>query len=393
MLSNHYLDTGHGGVEGHIYFVARALRKAGHEVTVVRASTRPSIRRAPADPPFLAVSSGRRLRKPLVSVTRRINDWLPELLERLATNARIDDAFARIVLAYPSVDVVHQHDFTQNWRLARRLARHYNAPLVWTNHLGEFLLLRRSRLGTRALRAGTKHYAAILAPSRELADLPWREDVLYQSNGVDVELFRPPTAIERRSAKAALGLHADLPVVLVPRRWAPSKGVLFMAEALQLLPAGLQVVFVGSGSVEYPQYVADIRQMLTQAKQNVLEVPSVQPEDMQKYYRAADLTVIPSLLEATSLAALEAMASGSLVVASDVGGLPEVVRDGDSGWLTPAGDVAALARAIRDVLSLPEAAKARVARAAREMVVERYSWTVVAEAVERVYVQAVGGSR
>jgi glycosyltransferase involved in cell wall biosynthesis len=106
---------------------------------------------------------------------------------------------------------------------------------------------------------------------------------------------------------------------------------------------------------------------------------------MVEYYQVADVTLIPSFLEATSLAALEAMASGSIVIASAVGGMPELIREGQTGFLVPPGDPNSLASALRRVSHLSNERREELLRNARHEVETSYSWRAVAEHVASLY--------
>jgi len=104
---------------------------------------------------------------------------------------------------------------------------------------------------------------------------------------------------------------------------------------------------------------------------------------------SAEVACVPSLYEGFSLPAVEAMASGTALVASDVGALAEVVgRDGRAGILVPAGDTGALTRALSALLVDP-ARRATMGTAARARVQERFSWTASAEATVQLYRQAI----
>jgi starch synthase len=96
----------------------------------------------------------------------------------------------------------------------------------------------------------------------------------------------------------------------------------------------------------------------------------------------------PSVYEPFGLINLEAMACGTPVVASRVGGIPEVVVDGETGFLVPPGDPRALAAAVREVLADPERA-ARLGHAGRRRVVDKFSWERIAERTLDVYRDAV----
>jgi len=104
---------------------------------------------------------------------------------------------------------------------------------------------------------------------------------------------------------------------------------------------------------------------------------------------SAEVACVPSLYEGFSLPAVEAMASGTALVASDVGALAEVVgRDGRAGVLVPAADVGALTTAIGGLLADP-ARRTAIGTSARARVEERFSWTATAQATVRVYRRAI----
>ena len=110
--------------------------------------------------------------------------------------------------------------------------------------------------------------------------------------------------------------------------------------------------------------------------------------DVVELYSHATVFVCPSIYEPFGLINLEAMACGTAVVASRVGGIPEVVVDGETGMLVPPGDPAALAAAVRGLAADPERA-ARLGRAGRERVEAAFSWTRIAERTLSVYADAI----
>lgn len=111
--------------------------------------------------------------------------------------------------------------------------------------------------------------------------------------------------------------------------------------------------------------------------------------DVGPLFAAADAVLLPSLWEGLPLTLLEAMARARPVVASAVGGVPEVVEHGENGWLVPPGDVTALAEALELFHRKPERAT-RLGRAAAELVRRDYHWQAVVEGFEGVYDELLG---
>jgi glycosyltransferase involved in cell wall biosynthesis len=196
------------------------------------------------------------------------------------------------------------------------------------------------------------------------------------SMGVDTELFRPRGP--RVAGRIVALCSADVPL----------KGLAVLLRALAALPqeqdAQLTVVSrpVPGGKTE--QLVAALG-----LSQRVHFASGLTDTDIAELMASAEVACVPSLYEGFSLPAVEAMASATALVASDVGALAEVVgRDGRAGVLVPAGDVGALTTAISGLLR-DSARRAAMGAAARERVLERFSWTATAQATVDVYRTAI----
>lgn len=387
MVASDFLDTGHGGVEMHVHHLSRALVDLGHDVQVVRASRRDQ--RPLADEitvPYHVLqpsSSSRRLASG-AGVGGRLGLGL-ELLRRAGSGLRSRWLLDGLLDRTGPIDLLHQHDFIESLGLAQAAAKR-GIPVVWTNHLGEFLYLRSLPGGRRVLRWLTSPYRAAIAPSAELADASAISPPVHRlPNGVDTVRFRPcHDETERAQLRSRLGWGAE-PVILVPRRWAPPKGVIFAAQAMSLTgwPSSARVVFVGSGTVEYPRYGAAIASAVACSGRPSELHRHVGPDEMAAMLRAADLTLIPSLKEATSLSALESMASGTAVVASSVGGLPEILQDNETGYLHEPASPPAICAAVRRALDDPR--HDRVVHRALEVAKLDFSWAAIARGTEEIY--------
>jgi glycosyltransferase involved in cell wall biosynthesis len=196
------------------------------------------------------------------------------------------------------------------------------------------------------------------------------------SMGVDTELFRPRGP--RVAGRIVALCSADVPL----------KGLAVLLRALAALPreqdAKLTVVSrpVPGGKTE--QLVAALG-----LSQRVHFASGLTDTDIAELMASAEVACVPSLYEGFSLPAVEAMASATALVASDVGALAEVVgRDGRAGVLVPAGDVGALTSAIGGLLR-DSTRRAALGAAARERVLERFSWTATAQATVEVYRTAI----
>lgn len=175
---------------------------------------------------------------------------------------------------------------------------------------------------------------------------------------------------DRQAVRQELGLRPADQVVGAVGRLEPAKGLVYLIEAAaQLAPQhpDLRVVIVGAGRLEGELHAAVRQHGLEQV---VLFTGFRQ--DVTRCLQAFDLFALPSLTEGIPIALLEACASARPVVASRVGGVPEVIADGEQGLLVPPGDVPALAQAITRLLDDPQLAT-RLGEAARQRIAARYS--------------------
>ncbi len=214
--------------------------------------------------------------------------------------------------------------------------------------------------------------------------------------GVDLDLFTPGLS---RAARARLGLRPDALTLLFVGRIQPLKGpdvLLHAAAALHADPslAGrLQVIVLGapSGSgLAHPHHLMKLRDGL--GLRDVVEFrPPAAREVVADYYRAADLTVVPSHNESFGLVALESQACGTPVVAAAVGGLPTAVANDVSGVLVDGHDPQLWAKVIADLLRTPSA-RLPLANRARSHAA-RFSWDRTADGLLATYQDAVGANR
>lgn len=230
----------------------------------------------------------------------------------------------------------------------------------------------RAHLTTVALRRAD----AVVAVSGAVADTlvasgsARRERIRVIPNGIDLCRF-DTGSLDRSRADARRSLSVDerTPVVLVPAVLREGKGHDHLLRALpdlrEAVP-GVQVLFAGDGEREEELR----RQVVDRGLQGSVRFLGFRG-DIPELMAAADVVALPSLAEALPTVLLEAAAAGRPVVATRVGGTPEVVEDGRTGVLVPPNDASALCRALVDVLLDPERART-YGRAARSLASARF---------------------
>jgi D-inositol-3-phosphate glycosyltransferase len=250
--------------------------------------------------------------------------------------------------------------------------------------------------GERAAMAAADHVVA--ATPAERADLQWlyelhSDKVSVIPPGVDLALFRP---ISKAAARQRLSIPMDKKLVLFVGRIEALKGIDTLVRAMHLIDSdgwlrtnGLEAMIIGGDVNE------DIRELngeMTRLRQLVNELRltdrvtflgSRAQEDLSNYYASADAVVMPSYSESFGMVALEAMATARPVIASRVGGLAYLIKDGENGFHVQEGNAQQLADRLLEILSNSQQAEA-LGLAARKHA-EAYSWVENSRRIEELY--------
>ncbi len=348
-----------GGMNVYVRELSRELGRMGVEVDIFTRSQNPAIPRV----------------VPMAASVRVVH--LPAGPEAPLPRERVHDHLDEFV------------DGVEAWRLRRDVDYDLIHAHYWLSGVVGLSLRETIRLAKEArIIAGAERLVA--ASVAERAHLVRHADVdparvAVIPCGVDTELFTPGAA---DAARAALGL-AEGPLVLYVGRLAPIKGLETLLNAVALLDRRgrrLRLVIVG-GEADEPSdgHEAELRRRIETLGIGGLVrfVGAQRQEALRTHYVAADVTVLPSHYESFGMVALEAMACGSPVVASRVGGLTTTVRDGVTGFLVPEGDVTALAGRLEALLGDADLRW----RLGREGVrwAAQHRWPCVAEAICREY--------
>lgn len=217
-------------------------------------------------------------------------------------------------------------------------------------------------------------------------------------NGVDTQVWTPQTGT---AALEKYGIDPAKPSVAFVGRITRQKGVPHLLRAALRLPAEVQLVLC-VGAPDTPELAAEVSELIARLRaerEGVVVIEGMIPRhEVMEILTAATVFACPSVYEPLGIVNLEAMACGTAVVASAVGGIPEVVEDGVTGLLVPfeqvadgtgapvdeEGFAADLAAALTRVLEDPEAAR-RMGEAGRARAVEHFSWETIADRTLEVY--------
>ena len=307
-------------------------------------------------------------------------------------------------------DVVHCHTWYSH--LGGILIRQgYGIPLVITVHSLEPLRpWKREQLrGGYDLSCWVEQTALGMADAVVAVSQGTREDVLRVApvrperlhvihNGIDPSFYRPAPATD---ALTHYGIRPDQPYVLFVGRITRQKGIVHLARAIPSIDASAQVVLC-AGAPDTPEIAVEMEQAVADAQRrrgNVVWIQEMLPrEAVIQFYSHATVFCCPSIYEPFGIINLEAMACGTPVVASKVGGIPEVVVDGETGLLVPLEQQtespfepldpprfsADLAAAINRLLGDP-GLRHRMAQAGRERVEREFSWPAIARQTADLY--------
>jgi len=296
------------------------------------------------------------------------------------------------ILKREKFDIVHAHHaFTPTSLMSIKFARKLGIPTVLTNH-SIFLANSSDHLWTPMsyFLFPFRHYIneaeKIIAVSKAAADFiehfSRREKIVVIPNGVDVHRF---TFVKSTVANGLPFSILKKPTILYVGRLVYRKGIHVLLRSMPYILEAIpdtQLLIAGSG------YMESFIRLLTKSlnlEDHIRLLGFVPEDELPSLYNLSDLFILPSIYaESFGITLLEAMASGTPIVASAIGGIPEVVENGVNGILFKKGDELDLANAVIRVLDDPALAN-ELAINARKKVEEQYSWPVVVKAIEGVY--------
>ena len=379
-----------GGMNVYVSELARELARRGHYVDVFtrRDSERPEVTVLAPGLRLVQLPAGPAapLEKALLA------PYLPEFVAEMNRFAADEGQ---------PYDLVHSH-YWQAIAAGEPFAREQDAPhLVMFHTLGE--VKNRARVSEeepgerirreRDLAASADAIITASGHEHDLLERYYDADPARMVSipcGIDTDLFRPR---DRDECRRELGIELDRPVLLWVGRLEKLKGVDILIDAVAQLEDP-EVLLLVVGGDEHGQELR--RELEEQAREAGIEgsvrfTGAVPHEDLPAWYSAADVCAVPSYYESFGLVAVEAMACGTPVVASRVGGLVSTVTDGVNGYLIPWRCPEPFAEKLEVLIRNPEL-RANFARSARESV-ERFRWDDIARRMESLYEDVIAARK
>ena len=386
-----------GGMNVYVRELARELGRCGHRVDVFtrfQDENTPQIEPIGENAQVIHLQAGPRASYDKNKLVLHVDEFA----------AGIADYARRQGIEY---DMIHSH-YWLSGLAAHKLQEMWDVPFVQMFHtLGELknsVAKNEIDLEVSARIAGEQQ--VMRWADRLVAATPLEQDhmvCLYGADpakisvvpaGVDTDMFYPR---DRASVRRLLDLpDLDIPILLFVGRIERLKGIDTLLESAAVVSRycsgrGLKVLIVGGGGQTEAEN-AELRRVVElyhdlNLEEQVEFVGSKPQEMLPFYYSGADITIMPSHYESFGLVAVESMASGTPVIASNVGGLSYTVVDGETGYLVEQENHFQLAERVHTLLKNPELREQMGVQAALHA--QQYSWENIASLITVVYSEAV----
>ena len=383
MLTWEYPPRVVGGIARVVYDLSRTLLKDGHDVTIVTYRD--------GDVPYFEDDKGvkvYRIDNYMINPNNFI-DWIMQMNFNMIAKAN------EIIAKEGNFDVIHAHDWLVAYA-AKTLKNSYNIPIVSTIHATE--AGRNSGIHDETQRyindtewMLTYESSEVIVNSnymkgelQRLFGLPY-EKINVVPNGVNLSLFN---GVERDYNFRRRYAMDNEKIILFMGRLVYEKGIQHLIAAMPKILSGYhdtKLVICGKGGM-LEELQQQVRQMGIENK--VYFAGYMQGKDVQKMYKAADISVFPSTYEPFGIVALEAMLSENPVVVSDIGGLNEIVEHRVNGMKSYCGNPNSIADSILELL-YDHKLCADITKRAKNKVRNEYNWSKIAQDTHFTYQKAI----
>lgn len=361
-----------GGAAAHVYGLSKALLRLGNEVYVIAFATNPHLRECQE---INGIEVYRIYTPPIRLAGLMIcsfKAWLK----------------LRALIKEKDIDLIHYHNLLPCALVARFIT---GLPKVQTEHSSGFLMAVEKGEYKRLYRWLFSQSDYVIGASQVLVDNVIKyggscDKTSFIGSGVDVEKFNP--TIDGSEVREKYCKKPNEDIILCPARLDPVKGVRYLIRAIPYIIKQnntAKFLIVGDGP-EMERLNQEVVRL--QIVNRVTFTGRISNSEMPKYYAASDIVVLPSLIEATSIAGLEAMATGKPLVGTRVGGIPRIIADGKTGILVPPRNPEELAHAITSLLS-DKGKRTTMGLKARKRAESEFSWQIIARKIQDIYYRVI----
>ncbi|MEM2779670.1 MAG: glycosyltransferase family 4 protein [Candidatus Bathyarchaeia archaeon] len=304
-------------------------------------------------------------------------EWVPiKHSNRITSGINfIPGRFLNILERY---DVIHFHEFEFSFPF-------FSLPLIKPKilhlHGIEYEFLKRHHMSRFLL----KHVADIyISISRQMKNdliklkIPEKK-IAYLPNGVDTDFFKPSGQKEDK-------------LLLFVGRISPSKGVHVLIKSLEYVEDNVRLVIIGPPDWNL-RYYRDVLELINKenrkGKHEIRYLGAMEQTELVKWYQKATIFILPSFVEGFPVSILEALSCETPVIATPIGGIPEAIRDYETGILFPPGNCFKLAKAIHYMLKNADV-RLKIAQAGRKHVIQNYSLKFIVKKLQKIYEHLTG---
>ncbi|OGM94987.1 hypothetical protein A2524_02760 [Candidatus Wolfebacteria bacterium RIFOXYD12_FULL_48_21] len=279
-------------------------------------------------------------------------------------------------------NVIHCHTFYLA-DFAIKAAAYFKVPLVFTLH-GVFFdfygdkynsIIKRIADNSTIFATVSDQYRRVL--QEFVGD---ESDIEYVPNGI---------AIETENEESIDRFNEEETIVAVPARFTKLKGLEYLIEALPLLKAGIQVHVCSPAGRKVEEEIRFKNDLLSKISTTNVYFHEFDNDRWMSFLKKADIVLLPSLIEGQSLALLEAMSQEKLVVATNVGGSPEIISHGINGFIIEPKSPCAIAETLEFIIDLDESAREKMRNNASQTVSENFSFEKMVHAYISLYEKAI----
>lgn len=367
LLSRDFLPN-IGGIASHVYEISREFVKQGHNVHVITFKSKIFENKYEE----LEGIKVHRIYLPNIRIFGRIFYAFFEFIKLLS------------LIKYENIHIIHSHTTIPDDLVTIFIK---NKCKIITEHSSRFLLHIENNMRIPLYKTILNHADFITGPSKQLTNAFIKlginkNKILFISNGVDINKFNPH--IKGDDIKNKYDISFNDNIILCPTRLTPIKGTKYLIKAIPIIlecNKNIKFLIVGDG-----EELIELKQLANKLKilEYIIFTGKINNIEMPKYYAISDIVILPSLREATSIAGLEAMASGKVLIGTKVGGIPHIIENYNTGLLIPPRRPDKIAEAIIELIN-NDKRRYRMGIKARKRTETNFSWEIIAKKFLNIY--------